>query len=74
MGTGKPGPDSRWVSVKEEGCSWSTAELEALVEDALDATEALWAILRWVRSRDRRLTWLSLRVREEMIIRRVMDK
>lgn len=56
VGTGKPGPDSMWVSVKEDGCSWSMAEVEALVDDVLDTTEEFWAILSMVRSRDKRLT------------------
>ena len=57
VGMGKPGPDMRCVSVKEEGpcCDWS-AVVELLVEEALETTEELWAARRRVRSRVRRFT------------------
>ena len=57
VGMGKPGPDIRCVSVKEEGpcCDWS-AVVELLAEEALETTEELWAARRRVRSRVRRFT------------------
>ena len=45
-----------WVSVNEDGCSWSMAEVGALVDDAFDAAEEFWAIRSIVRSRDNRFT------------------
>lgn len=54
VGVGKPGPDKRCVSTKEDW-GWS-AEVEAEVDDVLETTEEFWAARSVVKSRVSRFT------------------
>lgn len=56
LGIGKPGPDIRCVSVKEDACCDWSAVVDVLVEEAFETTEEFWAARRIVRSRVRRFT------------------
>lgn len=60
---GNPGPDIRWVSVKEDAWGgWSAAVVDVLADDALETTEEFCAARRIVRSRVRRFTYVEQQV------------